>query len=126
MLLNVRKFICVEMIRDGGSFALKFENGDGNRYILFTKIRLAAQQEKEISGWGEPVVIDCDPAKRPQDTDRIIYSELSGPASQISWHVARQILDDAETLAQGLTRNEAEWLRQMTLVADHEGRPPDE
>src|SRR5262249_33249756 len=41
MLFNVRKFINVEMIRDGGSFALKFENHDGNQYTLFTKIRLA-------------------------------------------------------------------------------------
>jgi hypothetical protein len=39
MLFNVRKFIHVEMIRDGGSFDLKFKSSDANQYILFTRIR---------------------------------------------------------------------------------------
>ena len=51
MLLGVRKFIDIEMIRDGGSFALDFETGEGNRYILFIKIRLA----------------ECGPAKTDQN-----------------------------------------------------------
>lgn len=38
MSFNVRGFIYVEMIRDGGSFALKFESSDANQYMLFTKI----------------------------------------------------------------------------------------
>jgi hypothetical protein len=41
MLPDVRRFISVEMIRDGGSFATKFESSDGNHYILFTKILVA-------------------------------------------------------------------------------------
>src|SRR5215472_18003867 len=91
MLLDVHKFICVEMMRDGGSFALKFESCDGNQYVLFTKIRFTNvgppiedqhgyHQEKEIAGYDEPVIIDCDPAKRPQDTKGRIHSDLSGPA----------------------------------------------
>ncbi len=51
MLLGVRKFIDIEKIRDRGSFALDFESCEGNRYILFIKIRLA----------------ECGPAKTDQN-----------------------------------------------------------
>jgi len=109
MLLNVRKFIHIEMIRDGGSFALKVENSDDIQYILFTKIRLTNvgaavedehgyHQEKEITGYDEPIIIDCDPAKRPEDTTGRIYGELNGPAIPVSWDQARQIISKAGSL----------------------------
>jgi hypothetical protein len=119
MLFNVRKFIWVEMIRDGGSFALRFESSDTSQYILFTRIRFTDvgsatkdehgyHQEREIAGYAEPVIIDCDPAKRPQDTSTRIYSELSGPASRVPWDQARQIVSEAGSLAQGLSPIEAD------------------
>src|SRR4029077_5467314 len=37
--LDVSKFVSIEMVRDGGSFAFKFQGREGNQYILFTKIR---------------------------------------------------------------------------------------
>jgi hypothetical protein len=135
MLLKVRKFIHVEMIRDGGSFALKFENGDANQYILFTRIRLTNvgpavederdhHQEKEIAGYDEPVIIDCDPAKRPQDTKGHIYGDLNGPATQVNWDQARQIISDAGPLALGLSPIHAEWLKRMTAIVEGDGYPP--
>ena len=64
------------MIRDGGSFAATFENRERNQYTLFTEVHFANvgppkkdehghYQEKELVGYDEPVIIDCDPAKRP-------------------------------------------------------------
>ena len=77
--LDVLKFTSIEMIRDGGSFALKFEGREGNQYILFTKIRFANvgpprkdehgySREREVVGYEKPVIIDSDPPKRPQNT----------------------------------------------------------
>ena len=134
-MLNVRKFIWVEMIRDGGSFALKFEGNDANQYILFTRIRLTNvgpatkdqhgyHQEKEIAGYDEPVIIDCDPAKRHQDTKHRIYSELSGPASRVPWDQARQIISKAGTLAESLSPIHADWLKRMTAIVAGDGHPP--
>jgi len=135
MSFNVRKFIRVEMIRDGGSFALKFESSDANQYILFTRIRFTDvgpptqdkhgyHQEREIAGYDEPVIIDCAPAKRPQDTWHRIYSELSGAVSPVSWDQARQIISTAGTLAQGLSPLQADWLKRMTAILEGEGHPP--
>lgn len=95
MLLKVRKFIDIEKIRDGASFALDFQSCEGNRYILFIKIRLAKcgpaktdqggiHQESQLEGYDAPVIIDCDPAKRPRNTEKVIYSVLCGPKSPIS------------------------------------------
>jgi len=133
MLLNVRKFISVEMIRDGGSFALKFESCDGNQYILFARIRLANRgpakkdqhgyhQERELVSYDVPVIIDCDPGKRPQDTDKVIYSVLSGPESPVTWGQARQIIGEIGRLAQGLSPMEASWLKQMTAIVEGDGQ----
>ena len=135
MLPNVRKFISIEMIRDGGSFALRFENGDGNQYILFTKIRFSDlgpakkdqhghQQETELVGYDEPIIIDCDPAKRPQDTEKVRHSELCGPVSRVSWHQARQIIAEIGDLARGLSPIQTDWLNQITAVVQGEGHPP--
>jgi hypothetical protein len=135
MLPKVRKFISIEMIRDGGSFALKFESGDGNQYILFTKVRFSDvgpvkkdqhgdQQEKELVGYDEPVIIDCDPAKRPQDAEKVRYSELCGPESRVSWHQAREIIAKVGGLVPGLSPIQADWLNQMTAVVQSSGNPP--
>ena len=135
MLLEVRKFISIEMIQDGGSFALEFESRDGNQYILFTKIRFADvgppkedehgyYQEKELVGYDAPHVIDCDPTTRPQDTATVRYSVLCGPATLVSWHQARQIIGEIEGLAEGLSPIEADWLKQMTAVVEAEGHSP--
>jgi hypothetical protein len=135
MLPDVRRFISVEMIRDGGSFAAEFESSDGNQYILFTKVHFANvgppkkdehgyHQEKELVGYDEPVVIDCDPAKRPQDTEKVRYTVLSGPASRVPWDQARQLIGKLGDLAQGLSPIQASWLKQMTAVVKGEGHPP--
>ena len=91
MLLNVRKFIWVEMIRDGGSFALKFEGNDANQYILFTRIRLTNvgpatkdqhgyHQEKEIAGYDEINEITADMFQRFEDHSDVVKAceTLSG------------------------------------------------
>ena len=133
--LDVHKFISIEMIRDGGSFAFKFEDSEGNQYILFTKIRLADvgppqkdqrgySQEREVVGYDKPVIIDCDPAKRPQDTQTRIYSELCGPASRVPWKHARQIIGKAGQLAQGLSPIEEDWLKHITAIVEGDGHPP--
>jgi hypothetical protein len=133
--LDVRKFISVEMLRDGGSFALKFEGREGNEYMLFTKIRFADvgppqedqhgySQEKEIVGYENPVIIDCDPAKRPQNTTGRIYGDLNGPATRVHWDQARQIVSEAATLAQGLSPIHSDWLKRMTAIVEGDGHPP--
>lgn len=135
MSFNVRGFIHVEMIRDGGSFALKFESSDANQYMLFTKIRFTDvgppvedkhgyHQEKEIAGYDEPIIIDCDPAKRPQDKTGRIYGDLNGPAIRVNWDQARQIIRKAAPLAQGLSPIDADWLKRMTAIVEGDGHPP--
>lgn len=133
--LEVRNFTSIEMIRDGGSFALKFEGHGGNQYVLFTKIRFADvgpprksevgySHERELVGYEKPVIIDCDPAKRPHDTATRIHSELCGPATQVPWHQARQIIGKAGALAQGLDPIQADWLKRMTAIVQGDGHPP--
>ena len=135
MLPDVRRFISVEMIRDGGSFAAEFESSDGNQYILFTKVRFADvgpptkdehgyHQKREVVGYDEPVIIDCDPAKRPQDSEKVRYSALSGPASRVPWDQARKIIDKIGNLVHGLSPIQAGWLKEMTAVVVSEGHPP--
>jgi hypothetical protein len=135
MLPDVRRFISVEMIRDGGSFAAEFESSDGNRYILFTRVHFVNvdppkkdehgyHQAMELVGYDEPVLIDCDPSKRPLDTEKVCYSELSGPASRVAWDQARQIIGKIGDLAQGLSPIQAGWLKEMTAVVEGEGHPP--
>jgi hypothetical protein len=135
MLLNVHKFVSVEMIRDGGSFAAEFESPDGNRYMLFTKIQLVDcgpeekgergyRQEKELVGYVEPVIVDCDPAKRPPNTATRIYGAFSGPRTAITWDQARHIIDEVARLAPSLGPIQAGWLQQMVAVIHGNGHPP--
>jgi hypothetical protein len=123
------------MIRDGGSFALEFENCEGNRYILFVKIRLAecgpawkdqhgVHQERQLEGYDAPVIIDCDPAKRPQNTHKVFYSALGGPKSPVTWHEARQIIGEAARLAPTMSQGCADWMKQMTAIVEGDGEPP--
>jgi hypothetical protein len=135
MLPHVQKFIFVEKIRDGGSFATKFESDDGDSYILFTKIQLVdcgpeqkdergIRQEKELVGFQQPVLFDCDPAKRPQNTKTVTYDELSGPKSSVTWDEARQIMGEVAKLAHNLSPIRAEWLKQMKAIVAEDGCPP--
>jgi hypothetical protein len=135
MLLNVHKIVGVEMIRDGGSFAAKFETADGNRYMLFTKIQLVNcgpkeedergyHQEKELADYDEPLIIDCDPANRPPDTVHRIYSDFCGPKTRITWDQARHIIDDVARLAPSLRPIQAGWLQQMVAIIHGDGHPP--
>jgi hypothetical protein len=134
--LDVHKFINVEMIRDGGSFACKLEGRAGIQYILFTKIRFANvgapkkeqrgySQEREIVGYEKPLIIDCDPTKRPADTKNRIYSELCGPAGRVSWRHASRIIGKVGTLAQGLNPIQVDWLKRMTAIVEGNGHAPD-
>jgi hypothetical protein len=101
----------IERIRDGGSLAATLESEDGKRYILFIK--------KDVR-YNQPVLIDCDPTKRPLDTERIRYSELSGPYISISWNQARELL---EKLSSSFTFSakrsnpfRREWMQDMLDV----------
>jgi hypothetical protein len=135
MLPNVHKFVGVEMIRDGGSFAAWFESSEPNRYMLFTKIQLVNcgpeekdergyYQEKELLGYDEPLIIDCDPAKRPPDTAHRIYSDFCGPKTRVTWDQARHIIDEVARLAPSLRSIQAGWLQQMVAVVHGDGQPP--
>jgi hypothetical protein len=80
-------------------------------------------QERELVGYDEPVIIDCDPAKRSQDTEKVRYSELSGPASRMPWDQARKIIGKIGDLAQGPSPIQADWLKRMTAIVEGDGRP---
>ena len=116
------------MIRDGGSYAATFHDEDGCQYILFVRIELSDRDDatKEIIGYGSPVLIDCDPAKRPKNTDKRVHSALSGPATAITWAEARTMMALAKELASGLDEGRLEWLNQMSHVMTSDGSlPPD-
>lgn len=129
MLPKVIKTENVEMIRDGGSFAATFSDVSGHRYILFFPIKHGERGEfLEPRQHTVPVIIDCDPSKRPANTDGVFYSELGGPATPISWESARSLLSD---IAAKRPENDSprrslffeEWLREMIGVASREGAP---
>jgi hypothetical protein len=122
MIPPVTAVLNIEMIRDGGSLALQFESESFSRYILFTKIIVAPGPKR--CGYSEPVLIDCDPAKRPPDTDNRIYSELSGPADPVSWKEARAIIAAASRLVNGLSKWESRWLEMLKHVANTDGALP--
>ena len=83
MLPKVSQTEDVEMIRDGGSLAATFSEASGNRHILFFEI--ASEQ------YLPPVLIDRDPSKRPADTETVIYGDLCGPVTALTWDEARQM-----------------------------------
>jgi hypothetical protein len=126
MLPNVCKILDVEMIRDGGSLAAKFESYTGGQYILFFQIHVVDRGpfEKEQLGYREPVIIDCDPRKRPPNSSTVHYSELSGPSIPISWNEARNIVGQIERLAQELSPQRAEWLHEMIFACANDGHLP--
>ena len=122
----VRRAWGFELVRDGGSLCATFEAETG-RFALFFKIEIAdlTPTTKERLGYGTPVLIDLDPAKRTRDTDTAIYSELSGPKSSISWREASGLLTHmAEVGPAPLTEREAALREQMIVVANHEGELP--
>jgi hypothetical protein len=119
MLPVLIKYERVERIRDGGSLAAIFLSDGGHRYILFV--------EKIFEGptrFGQPVLIDCDPAKRPPDTERIRHSELSGPQISVSWAQARDLLKELPNGLIGPTdKLQTQWLQDMIDVVAHDGYP---
>lgn len=128
MLPTLCRALDVEKIRDGGSFAATFSDKDGARYILFTRLKSIDRNKttRERIGYEPPILIDCDPAKRLPDTDKRIYSELSGPAIAITWGEARTIMALAKGLAEGLDEWRQKWLDQMNhVVTSDGGLPPD-
>ena len=128
MLPKLIVAVDVEMIRDGGSYAATFDDKDGGRYILFTRIKQIDldQDMKKIIGYEPPILIDCNPAKRPQDTDERVYGELSGPATDVTWAEARTIMVLTKGLAEGLDEWRRKWLDQMNHVVTSNGSlPPD-
>jgi hypothetical protein len=129
MVPAVHRVISVEKIRDGGSLAARFTS-DGSAYILFVKLRSVfhgppgSPAQVERLGFDRPVLIDCDPKKRPADTDQVIHSVLSGPSFPVSWREARELLCAISGLSGGLNRIESDWLREMVNAVSHEGRVP--
>jgi hypothetical protein len=129
MVPAVHRVINVEKIRDGGSLAARFTS-DGSEYILFIKLRSVfhgspgSPAQTERLGFDQPVLIDCDPKKRPADTDQVVHSVLSGPSFPVSWSEARELLCAISDLSAGLNRIETDWLREMVNAASHEGRVP--
>ena len=124
MIPEVSHLENVEMIRDGGSFAATFSNSAGERLILFFPIK-----HTESGGFFEPrqhlspVIIDCDPLKRPEG-----HSEWSGPTSPISWDEARSLLANlaANKHSQGEMRRSLyfeEWFQNMADIAKRDGAP---
>ncbi len=135
VLPHVRKVVSVEMIRDGGSYAATFESDGGDSYMLFIEIEFVncgpeqkdergIRQEKELAGFRQPVLFDCDPANRPPNTKTDFYGRFSGPNRSITWDQARQIMDEVANLAQKLTPIRAEWLQQMLAIMAEDGCPP--
>lgn len=126
MVRAVHRVIRVEKIRDGGSLAATFTS-EGSKYILFIRLQIVfhglpgSPGHIERLGFDQPVLIDCDPKKRPADTDQVIHSELSGPSFPVSWSEARELLRSISGLSAGLNRIESDWLREMVNAASHEG-----
>ena len=125
MLPAVRKVEDVELIRDGGSFAATFESDGGERYILFVEIdpEISVLRDRTLARYNEPVLIDCDPAKRPQNTATVFYSELGGPSVPISWSEARSLFGEISKHAQLATPIRTGWLLEMVDVVARGGRP---
>lgn len=115
------------MIRDGGSIAAEFEDESAARYILFIPIHITTHgHELERLGYDQPVLIDCDPDKRLQNTATVRYSELCGPHVPVTWDEARRIVEAITTLSGERSSLETKWLRQMAYVVASNGRlPPD-
>ena len=127
MAPRVSQTLDVEMIRDGGSFAASFVDERGEPWALLLPIVSGKDGNVQLpKQYSMPVLVDCDPAKRPSNTDTVLYSALSGPRTTISWDDARLILT---AIADGTTGDDdlrrslhfREWLQQMMEIADRDG-----
>lgn len=125
MLPAVRKVEDIELIRDGGSFAATFESDGGERYILFVEIdtEISVLRDRKLARYSEPVLIDCDPAKRPRNTATVFYSELGGPSVPISWSEARSLIAEISKYASSSNVPNNQWLMEMIDVISRDGRP---
>src|SRR4030095_3550303 len=123
----VRTVLGVETIRDGGSLAAKFLDEHGSKWILFLKIDLAHHDGRiERRGFKEPVLIDADPAKRPMDTEDRKYSELSGPACQLTWEDAQAVVAQIAKLPTELNEWATRSLDRLRIAVGSRGDfPPD-
>jgi hypothetical protein len=125
---TLTRAVDVELIRDGGSYAATFCDEEGGRYILFTRIKHIERSEatKERIGYEQPILIDCNPTKRPPNTDTRMYGDLSGSSTAITWAEARAFMALTKGLAKGLDARREKWLDQMNhVVASDGGLPPD-
>jgi hypothetical protein len=125
-LPTICRALDVEMMRDGGSLAATFEDESGHRHILFTQIKLVGRDPLTIErvGYDLPVLIDCDPAERPPDTDQRQYSELSGPKTLLTWDQARVFMGLAKDISEGLDQSRQQWLDYMDYVVTNDGDMP--
>lgn len=120
ILPSIQMLLNIEMIRDGGSFAAKFRCSDDHEYILFFKLD-ASEKLDNGKNYQEPVLIDCDPKKRPRDTNKIIYSELGGPPTKISWIQAGAIMQEVTRFNSVLSELQTKWLDRMVSIAANNG-----
>jgi hypothetical protein len=128
MLPKVCRTENAELMRDGGSWAATFWDEAGGRYVLFFQILPKAERDA-AHYHAPPVLIDCDPSKRPLNTKGRTYSVLCGPWTPLSWRDARELLkgiaaykpNESATLR---TVCFEKWLFGMTEAADREGAPP--
>jgi hypothetical protein len=120
----IRTVLGVETIRDGGSLAAKFLDEHGSKWILFLKVDLAQHDSRaDRRGFKEPVLIDADPAKRPMDTEDRIYSELSGPAYQLTWEDAQALVAQIAKLPTELTEWATRSFDDLRSAVDSRGDP---
>jgi len=125
MLPAVRKVEDVELVRDGGSFAARFETDGGARYILFVEIdrEIFTLRDRKLARYHDPILIDGDPAKRPPDTATVRYTELGGPSIPVSWAEARSLMAEISKQAELTSTTHHGWLLEMVEVIFREGRP---
>ncbi len=135
MCLAVSKVHWIEMIRDGGSLAAKFTRVDDASNILFLKLRMENRGRPVIKGKFEvtvkanlgyelPVITDCDLTKRPPDINGKVYSELSGPATLLSWSEARSFVREVERVVENLGEQPLKWFHMIIFVVDNDGCLP--
>jgi hypothetical protein len=121
----VQTVLGVETIRDGGSLAATFLDEHGSKWILFLKIDRADNEDRaERLGFKEPVLIDADPAKRPKDTERRIYSELSGPACRLTWEDAQGLVAQIAKLPIELNEWDTRSLNRLRIAVHGRGSLP--
>jgi hypothetical protein len=129
MLPAVRNVEGVELIREGGSLAAKFESDGGYRYVLFVRIQHLVGgvplPDRKLAHDHQPILIDCDPAKRPPNTATVLYGELGGPSISISWGQAQGLMATIAEYAERASPRHTELLLDMIDVVSRRGRPVD-